>query len=573
MAGPWVKFQTQPAEGPWTKFAKPEQQPTEDQPSVATDVAASGASGAARGTADLLGLPGTIGDALNTGMGYALKKGYEGATGVANFVTGNGFTPSEPEPGSFFGGSAIPSSVVSGDAMRDYAAKATNGATDYQPKTTAGEYARTVGEFLPGAVAFGGLNPVAIGRNAILPAVASESAGQLTEETGYEPYARVAGALIGGAAPSLMRRSVTPLPVSTERKAMIDVLKREGVDLTAGQATGRKSLQAMESELGGGAAASAMEKQGEQFTAAVLKKAGITDASRATPEVIDNAYTRIGKQFDDLSARNTVSIDQQAGQELGDTLRTYQDLVGPANVAPVIQNTIADIAGKAAQGPISGEFYKTTASRLARLARSAKDPELKNALLDIRSSLDDAMERSIASTNPSDLGAFREARGQYRNLLAITQAATGAGENAALGLISPQSLRQAAVGQGRSAYARGQGDFADLSHAGNAIMSPLPNSGTPIRLAARGAGAGSGALIGALLTGGNPIGAGVGALASPILNAGIGRALLSAPVRAYLGNQVAAQAPNVPARVQGLIRALLQSDEARQQGALTRNNR
>lgn len=540
------------------KFIQSQAKPPE-QPSVATDVAASGASGAARGTADLLGLPGTIGDALNTGMGYALKKGYEGVTGAANYVAGNGFTPSEPAPGSFFAGNAIPPSVVSGDALRADASQATNGATDYQPKTTAGEYARTAGEFLPGAIAFGGASPAALGRNALLPAVASESAGQVTEGTAWEPYARVAGALAGGIAPSLARRAVTPLPIPPERQAMVDALRNEGIDLTAGQSAGNKSLQAIESELGGGAGVNFMDRQGEQFTGAVLKKAGITDASRATPEVIDNAFTRIGKQFDDLSARNNVSIDQQAGQELGDTLRTYQELGGDA---PVIQNTIADLASKASQGPISGEFYKTQASRLARLARSTKDPELKNALLDIRSSLDDAMERSIAATNPSDLGAFREARGQYRNLLAITQAATGAGENAALGLISPQSLRQAAVGQGRSAYARGQGDFADLAHAGNAIMSPLPNSGTPMRLAARGAGAGSGAVLGALLTGGNPLGAAAGAVASPILNAGVGRALLSKPVRAYLSNQAAAHTPQAGERLQSVIRALLQSGAA-----------
>lgn len=517
--------------------------PAPDQVGVVEDVAKSGGSGFARGVADLIGLPGTIGDAINSGLSYV--------TGLPK----------------------LPSSVVSGDALRKDASAVTGGATDYQPQTTAGEYARTGGEFLPSAVALGGVNPLSIARNAILPAVTSETAGQMTEGTKAEPYARVVGALAGGALPSLAKRAVTPFPISPERQAAVQALKGEGVNLTAGQASGSKMLQAAESELGGSAAADLIGKQGDEFTGAVLKKAGITDATRATPEVIDNAYTRIGKQFDDLSGRNTLVIDQQAGKELGDALRGYNEVVAPSLRSPAVENLIGDIAAKNAQGPIAGDFYQTTSSKLAKLARETNDPQLKNAVLDIRSSLDDAMERSIAANNPGDLGGFREARNQYRNLLAITKAATGAGENSALGIISPQALRQAAVGQGRSAYARGQGDFADLARSGNATMTPLANSGTAMRLAARGGGGGLGAVIGALTTGGNPLGAAAGAAAFPLINAGVGRALMSVPAQAYLKNQVLSQAPQAGQKLQSVIRALLQNDEARRQVALTENNR
>ena len=37
------------------------------------------------------------------------------------------------------------------------------------------------------------------------------------------------------------------------------------------------------------------------------------------------------------------------------------------------------------------------------------------------------------------------------------------------------------VTQNRRAYARGQGDFADLARAGEGVMKPLPNSGTAPR--------------------------------------------------------------------------------------------
>lgn len=67
----------------------------------------------------------------------------------------------------------------------------------YQPKTTAGQYARTVGEFVPGAMAGPG-GMIRRGAMAVAPGVASEAAGQATEGSEWEPYARVGGAILGG---------------------------------------------------------------------------------------------------------------------------------------------------------------------------------------------------------------------------------------------------------------------------------------------------------------------------------------------------------------------------------------
>jgi hypothetical protein len=155
------------------------------------------------------------------------------------------------------------------------------------------------------------------------------------------------------------------------------------------------------------------------------------------------------------------------------------------------------------------------------------------------------MERSIGRNNPSDLGAFQEVRRQYRNMLPLEKAATGAGEDAALGLVSPSQLRNAVVQQNRRAYARGQGDYADLARAGEAIMKPLPNSGTAPReymmklperlLAATGIGTGMGA------TAGGPVGAGIGAAAgagSVVLPPIMGSMLMSQAGQAWLANQL-----------------------------------
>jgi hypothetical protein len=67
----------------------------------------------------------------------------------------------------------------------------------YQPKTIAGDYAQTVGEFVPGLAMPGGVARNAV-RYVALPALASETAGQLTKGTAAEPWARnIAAALTG----------------------------------------------------------------------------------------------------------------------------------------------------------------------------------------------------------------------------------------------------------------------------------------------------------------------------------------------------------------------------------------
>jgi predicted outer membrane protein len=69
---------------------------------------------------------------------------------------------------------------------------------NYLPQTTAGQYAKTIGEFAPAAAVPGGVARRLA--STVVPAVASEAAGQAAEGTGFETEARFAGALAGGLA-------------------------------------------------------------------------------------------------------------------------------------------------------------------------------------------------------------------------------------------------------------------------------------------------------------------------------------------------------------------------------------
>lgn len=371
------------------------------------------------------------------------------------------------------------------------------------------------------------------------------------------------GAAVGGAIGLLsplavagIQRAISPNSIAPERQAAADVLRREGVMPTAGQVTGSNRLKYLESEMGGARIADMLDDQAEAFTDAAMRRAG--GSGRATPDNIRDLSARLAQGFDDISARNTMVAD---GPLLGDLVGTLQEYgrVLPTEQRQILGNIASDIGERiqAGGGSMSGRDYQTIRSRLTTRAHNARgsDNELASAYRGLRDALDGAMERSI---NPADAGAWGELRRQYGNMKVLERAATGGGENSALGLISPAQLRVAATSGNRGAYARGEGDFADLSRAGNALLTPLPNSGTASRLSARNLGASIATLLGAgggSTVGGAP-GAIVGALLGSVAPAAAGRAMLSGPVQRYLTNQAAVEmSPHTRAIINALINA------------------
>lgn len=368
--------------------------------------------------------------------------------------------------------------------------------------------------------------------------------GGLDDRAGGAMRGAAAAAPFGAAFPAVVaggRRLLSPITAPPAKTAAANVLQREGVELTAGQATGNKGLQYREAELGGAAAEDFMERQADQFTGAVLRRAGI-NANRATTHVVDQAFTDIGQQFDDLAARNVFQTDPQFLQDLQQAFRRFDNVTNANTRAPFVERFMQDMANRMRTGyaALPGDWFKATRSELARISRSTTTPELKEALRDIMEAMDDAMERGLAHVNPADLGAWREARRLYRNMIVIEDAITRAGEKAADGIITPANIRAAAMRQNKRAFARGRNEFTDLANAGVSTMTPLPQSGTPGRIGAKmfiPAGGLAGATLGSSF---GPLGTIGGGVLGSIAPWAIGRAMLSGPGRRYLGNQLAA---------------------------------
>lgn len=512
-------------------------------PSTAIDVAKSAGVGVGKGT---ISLGGMIGDLSNLGAaGLEHASNYVAdKLGVARYQRPTGPSMLDNVPTSSSIQKAIEDNVTG---------------KFYEPQTTAGKYAQTAGEFLPAAAAGPGRLATKL-FTGVTAGLGSEGAGQATEGTAAEPWARFGGALAGGMAPSSLLRVGTPIPATAARQRLVDVLRDEGVtSLTAGQRTGSKTLQYGESILGdapgAGAGATRVQQEGQrQFTDATLRRAGT--GGEATPEVLAQNNARLGQQFEDLSARNNLVPDNQFVTDLVDGVRNYRR-VPDSQQRAMVQGYVDDIIDHVNAGNMPGAQYQEMRSRLSRQSKGLRnsDPTLSEALRDMRNALDNAMGRSIS---PADREAWQTTRREYGAQKVIEKAASRAGEATAEGQIVPANLRNTVAAENRGAYARGQGDFSELARAGSGVMAPLPNSGTGQRVAINTLATLLGGGIGGVASGGL---AAAGGLAAGAAAPGLaGRALMSRGVQGYLGNQgltrLIEQMPTAPGR-RALAQALI----------------
>lgn len=488
----------------------PPEQPPKTWGDTAIDVAKSGAVGLGQGVIGLASLPGNI-EAL-------------GRMGIDKAGQMMGYDPQTTK------GQVLPHYGDYKGAFEQFTGKF------YEPQTVPGEYARTAGEFAP--MAAGGGGPLAAAARVAIPAGLSETAGQMTKGTQAEPWARMGGALAGSLIPRTAGRAVSPAQPDPERARQVAVLESEGIQPTAGQRTGSESLMYRETNataapMAGRGPAALQERPLEQFTQAMMRRAG-SNAPRATAEAVDDAFYALGDRFQDLARHASVStLDPTLRQRVSNAVAAYERNTSEFTRPPFVRNAADELLTRR-QPMLHPELIASKRRELADRSWQLRhtDHEQSAALRQIYEAMDDAVERGLPQAMR---GQYTQARDQYRNLLAIEKASTAAGANPANGLLTPQQMRAALVGQDRRSYARGQREMDEITRAGNAIFKQMPNSGTPARLQAMGTNAALWAGAGAAATG-NIAGLGAAAM-GPIGQAIHARALTSGPVQRYLGRQ------------------------------------
>lgn len=170
----------------------------------------------------------------------------------------------------------------------------------YEPQTTAGRITQGVGEYAP--MMFGGEGSLAarVGQGLLRGGIASgtaEGASQAAQAAGvdpsYDPLIRALAGAGGYGLPSLVRKGVTPNPLTGPegelRQQHLDILRQHGIPVPASQAVNSPRIAAWE-----GRGGVQPPGQAQQITQALLGNAGV-DAPLATKDVLTQANLGVRK--------------------------------------------------------------------------------------------------------------------------------------------------------------------------------------------------------------------------------------------------------------------------------------
>lgn len=391
--------------------------------------------------------------------------------------------------------------------------------------------------FVPGANTYTGAGLVGGIAGALQPTAENESR---LVNTGLGAGLGVGGQAAGNALGRVLR-PVAPR-LGPEEQALAQAAQREGIPLTAGQATGSRPLKTVESvfenlPLTSGPQLATREAQQRAFTAAALKRSGIQSDSAGAATLFGQKQA-LGDTMSGIAEKSTLDFNKTGlADKLTQIVANAEARLPPASASKVAGTVDQILSQVDDAGRMSGTNYQGWREPLRSLRMEGG--ATGNVYGDIRRALDDAFRSGLAGAEGD---AYRGASRQYANLKATMNAMGGPGNLPATGQVSPAALGASlARSVGKEGRALGQGDMNELARIGQVfVREQVPNSGTAQRQLAQmllttggGASAGGGT---ALATGGDfTTGAGVGA--------GIGAGALVAPRAAQaLMNSAAGQA-------------------------------
>lgn len=180
-----------------------------EKPGIAEDVAKSAGTGAVKGAIGMIGAGGDLRNLASSATDY-----------LANKLGASPETAQKIKDAASFGIKMTPARLLADAPTSADIQGGLESVTGplHKPQTTAGEYAQTVGEFAPALLGGGEGLLARAGKQVLLPAIASETAGQATKGTAAEPYARIAAGILGGLAPALRRAPEVAAPTVEELK-------------------------------------------------------------------------------------------------------------------------------------------------------------------------------------------------------------------------------------------------------------------------------------------------------------------------------------------------------------------
>lgn len=317
-------------------------------------------------------------------------------------------------------------------------------------------------------------------------------------ETGGSRLWNTAAGGASGVAGNMLARGVSAASdtitnaIGSSANKAVQALTDAGVPLDAAQRTGSILLQrakAMLSDnpLTAGAQQDFADMQQKAINKAFLSTVGVKGATAATPDVMGKAMQRLSNTYDDILTRVNVNYDD-VEEPLERLLNTARTSLNDSQFG-IVQRNVEDVMNKASQngGVLSGEQFQNVKKTLDSIAKGS-DSDVASFARDMRSVMNDGLYQSaINSGNTADASLLRQTNQQWRNMRTIENGIS----NDTKGNISPGLVANSLSNKAnRSVSIYGQGDTAlsDLADAANELLpNKVPNSGTPMRLAAQAA--------------------------------------------------------------------------------------
>jgi hypothetical protein len=364
----------------------------------------------------------------------------------------------------------------------------------YQPKTKAGKYAETIGEFAGDPLTYTGIGGVGkrVAQGVVRSLVGggtTETAGQIARQVApdYEPAVRMlTGAATGSVGPTAAkggRALQTEIPA--HRQQYVNLLDQAGIHASTGQKTGRPAVRYTEGHLGemvgaGGATEKSNRKNIETFHNYVFEQAGLPGQRFADQPTVNRMMTDLGQRFENLTKAHNMPATRQMWTDLDNAFQSYTAYTPQGMRMDRVRQIRSGLGQHIARnnGVLPGPMYQAIRSELGEIAAGQQSNLSRKAVFEMQGALDDAFEAGLVAKRSPDAGKFGELRGQYRNALAIQRAADK-------GIVSPAKLSQALQAQDMPSYKRGTRDMAPVVDAANVIIGEkLPQSGTANRASA-----------------------------------------------------------------------------------------
>lgn len=320
-------------------------------------------------------------------------------------------------------------------------------------------------------------------QGAIQPIVDGESRGA---NTGIGAALGTAGQY--GADKLLRAGSRAATAIAPEVRALYESAKARGISLSPAQLSDSKGVKYAQSILSKLPLSGAAKRAGVQISGwnRALAKAIGEDADSVTPEVYARAKARQSAQFNELTGRNNLKVDDALIGKL-EAIKEEALMAGD-DAAKAVSNAVDGfyrrVQSSGGSDTVAGRAYQALDAQLGKVTKLGN--EASHYVGQVRDAIRSQMDDSIS---PADAKAWKALRTEYGNRKTVRDlVAKSEGGN-----LSPSQLmgRVTANNAGKESMASGsRGELGTLARIGQRIKEPA-SSGTAERLGNMAVGAGA----------------------------------------------------------------------------------